>query len=108
MRMEVAQNQVEKEFEEYHSFGTGSKNRVGLRILDTRARSITKAITWRISGSIVLSIIGWLLVEDVAKVSFMTLIFNMVQLILYYFHERIWNGIEWGKRLKNGKSSVSN
>lgn len=70
---------------------------------ESRRRSLTKAVTWRVTGTLDTFIVSWLLTGEprvaatIASVEFFTKIF------LYYFHERIWNKIRWGK---NDRTSV--
>jgi uncharacterized membrane protein len=73
---------------------------------DMHKRSIMKSITWRISGIIVLGITSWLITHSWGKTALITLIFHGIHVILYYFHERIWEGITWG-RIKHPLSDLS-
>jgi len=60
-------------------------------------RSLTKAITWRVTGTLDTFIVSLLLTGEpkiamsIASVEFFT------KIILYYFHERVWNKISWGR-----------
>lgn len=65
---------------------------------ESRARSLTKSFTWRIVVVIVLFLVTYFLTGDVPRASAITIIFNLIQIVLYYFHERVWARIEWGKR----------
>ena len=63
---------------------------------DTRKRSVAKSITWRLICIVVSIIISFLLTArwDVAVA--IGGIYNAITMILYYFHERMWNLIKWG------------
>ncbi len=64
----------------------------------TRKRSLVKSIVWRII-CIVVSIFTTIFLTgrwDLA-VAIGTL-YNAITMILYYFHERIWNRIKWGMK----------
>ena len=63
---------------------------------ESRKRSWLKAITWRIIGIILLVIIGVCLLDNWKQITHITIIFHVIRLILYYFHERIWQLIQWG------------
>lgn len=65
---------------------------------ESRVRSLTKSFTWRIVGVVVLFIVSYLLTGDVPQASAITIIFNLIQIVLYYFHERAWIRIEWGRK----------
>ncbi|RMB59484.1 DUF2061 domain-containing protein [Dokdonia sinensis] len=60
-------------------------------------RSVVKAISWRLIGTIDTLLVSylltgeWLLATSIASIDFVT------KLLLYFFHERIWNRIQWGK-----------
>lgn len=60
-------------------------------------RSLGKVVTWRIAVTITNFIGGWLASGNpwvgLGVVSFAL----VVNSIIYYFHERIWNQIEWGR-----------
>ena len=64
---------------------------------ETRKRSIAKSILWRIICIIVSVFVSFILTArwDVA-VAIGTL-YNIITMFLYYFHERIWNRVNWGK-----------
>lgn len=64
---------------------------------DTRKRSIMKSISWRITGIIILLIISWLITHDWKVMTLITVIFHGIRVILYYFHERIWEKVSWGR-----------
>lgn len=64
--------------------------------LETRARAWVKSITWRILGTVVLGITSWFTTHSWKEMTIITLIFHGIQLILYYYHERIWERVSWG------------
>ncbi|MEB8330111.1 DUF2061 domain-containing protein [Flavobacteriaceae bacterium KMM 6897] len=60
-------------------------------------RSIVKSISWRLIGTIDTILISWM-VTGTAKVAFsIGLVELFTKMILYFFHERAWNAITWGK-----------
>lgn len=65
--------------------------------MDTRKRSWAKAITWRLIGLLVLGLISYLVTGDWREMSAITLLFHVTQMILYYYHERVWESILWGR-----------
>lgn len=66
--------------------------------VECKARSWAKSITWRILGVLILGAISYLFTRDMAKVTGITLIFHIIQLVLYYWHERMWERIAWGRK----------
>jgi uncharacterized membrane protein len=64
---------------------------------ETRKRSIAKSIVWRIICVVVSILTSYVLTSrwDIAVA--IGSVYNMITMILYYFHERIWNSVKWGK-----------
>jgi len=60
-------------------------------------RSIAKAISWRILGTLDTILIAWLITGQVAMALSIGSIEVVTKMILYFFHERLWNIIKWGK-----------
>jgi uncharacterized membrane protein len=67
----------------------------------TRKRSLAKTVIWRVI-CIVVSIFTtfaftgkWDLAVAVGTV------YNAITMVLYYFHERLWNRIKWGCKPAN-------
>ena len=60
-------------------------------------RSIVKAVSWRVLGTIDTMIIAWFITGEIAMALSIGSIEVVTKMILYFFHERIWNVIKWGK-----------
>ena len=65
--------------------------------MDTNARSLTKTITWTLTGSGATFAISWLVSGDVAVAGSIAVIQIVANTVLYYVHERIWNTVKWGR-----------
>ena len=64
----------------------------------TRKRSITKAVTYRIL-IVILDFTTIYLLTGRAEISLgFTIVSNIYTSIAYYYHERIWNRIGWGRK----------
>jgi uncharacterized membrane protein/phosphopantetheine adenylyltransferase len=64
---------------------------------DTNLRTLIKTISWRLTGSTATFLISYMLLGNLAasgSIAIIQLVFNT---ILYYFHERTWNKVTWGK-----------
>ncbi|MCH2224993.1 MAG: DUF2061 domain-containing protein [Crocinitomicaceae bacterium] len=60
-------------------------------------RSVIKTISWRIIGTLDTVLISWL-ITGTLKLAFSIGAIELIsKMILYFFHERIWNNINWGK-----------
>lgn len=60
-------------------------------------RSIVKAISWRIVGTLDTMIISWIITGELAMAISIGSIEVVTKMVLYYGHERIWNYIKWWK-----------
>lgn len=65
---------------------------------DTNGRSWAKSITWRVIGIIILGGLAWLFTHDWQETTLITVTFHTIRLVLYYFHERVWEKIRWGRK----------
>lgn len=63
---------------------------------ETRKRSIAKSVVWRLICVIVSIITSFLLIAKWDVAVAIGSIYNIITMILYYFHERTWNRIKWG------------
>jgi uncharacterized membrane protein len=66
--------------------------------LESRTRAWVKSIVWRILGIVVLAAIAWLVTHSWKEMTVITVIFHGVRVILYYFHERVWDRVSWGRK----------
>ncbi|SDR68209.1 Uncharacterized membrane protein [Polaribacter sp. KT25b] len=60
-------------------------------------RSIAKALSWRIVGTLDTLVVSYILTGKIALAASIASVDFITKLILYFFHERIWNKIKWGK-----------
>ena len=61
------------------------------------ARSIVKSISWRIIGTLDTILISWVITGHLALAFKIGSVELVTKMVLYFFHERIWNTIKWGK-----------
>ena len=67
-------------------------------LVDSHSRSWLKSITWRVIGIVILGGISWMFTRDWEQTTWITITFHTIRLVLYYYHERIWLRIRWGKK----------
>ncbi|MBW8244383.1 DUF2061 domain-containing protein [Muricauda oceani] len=60
-------------------------------------RSIAKSISWRIVGTMDTILISWIVTGTLSLAFSIGLVELVTKMVLYFFHERIWNSIKWGK-----------
>lgn len=61
-------------------------------------RSIVKAISWRIVGTMDTILISWIITGEIKLALSIGLVEVVTKMLLYFFHERVWNLIKWGKQ----------
>ncbi len=66
-------------------------------MVDTTVRSFAKATTWRLFAVALLAAVTWLMTGDMKTVTYVTLGYHVVQVFMYYIHERLWHTVSWGK-----------
>jgi uncharacterized membrane protein len=65
---------------------------------ETRKRSIVKSVTWRIICIVVSIVTAYFLTGKLEVSVAIGTVYNAITMILYYFHERFWNALTWGKQ----------
>jgi uncharacterized membrane protein len=64
---------------------------------DTHIRSLAKAVSWRITGTIDTFIISWAITGELTLASGIALTEVFTKIVLFWAHERLWNNLSWGK-----------
>lgn len=64
---------------------------------ESKIRSAMKAITYRILIIISTAIVTWVMTKNWEITLGITSVATIVNTIIYYMHERVWNMIVWGK-----------
>ena len=65
---------------------------------DTAVRSLAKAISWRVTGTIDTFLISWLITGHVLLATGIAFTEIMTKVFLFWLHERVWNRITWGQQ----------
>lgn len=60
-------------------------------------RSIAKAASWRVTGTVDTIVISWLITGHLKVAISIGFVEVFTKMFLYYFHERIWNRIKAGR-----------
>ena len=71
---------------------------VSFRGVETHARSILKAVSWRTLGTLDTFVISWLLTGRVEMAGSIAGLEIVTKVAWYYLHERVWTAIAWGRR----------
>ncbi len=68
------------------------------KLSEKPARSIVKSISWRFLGTMDTILISWVITNEVSIALSIGSIELLTKMVLYFFHERVWNTIKWGKK----------
>ena len=66
-------------------------------MIDSKKRSVCKALTWRLFAIVLLGIVSFISTGDIKSASMITFLYHGIQFCMFFLHERIWNNISWGK-----------
>ncbi len=65
--------------------------------METRRRSVVKAVVWNVMGLAVMTLVGLIATGSAAVGGVLALVNTAIGLTLYVIYERIWAGIAWGR-----------
>jgi uncharacterized membrane protein len=60
-------------------------------------RSLLKTISWRLIGTLDTILISWVITGALTLAFSIGFVELVTKMVLYYFHERAWNKINWGR-----------
>jgi uncharacterized membrane protein len=66
---------------------------------EAHRRSLAKAVSWRITGSVDTFVLSFLITGSIKIAGSISIVEIVTKIVLFYFHERIWGIIRWGKTL---------
>jgi uncharacterized membrane protein len=64
---------------------------------ETKTRSVIKSILWRVIATLLTWAVAYYFTGTISGSLKITLTAAAISMIAYYFHERIWDRIDWGK-----------
>lgn len=67
--------------------------------METRQRSIVKAVVWNLIGLAMMFTVGYLATGSASVGGTVALINTGIGLTGYFFYERVWSGIRWGRHV---------
>ncbi len=70
--------------------------------MESNLRSLAKAVSWRISGTIATVVTVFLFTGEMRLAAEIGAVEFFIKILLFYMHERIWNFFPSG-RLKNAE-----
>jgi uncharacterized membrane protein len=66
--------------------------------MEHRYRSIVKAVSWRVTGSLDTFLVSYLITGKAMLALSISGVEVFTKIGLFYFHERLWNRIKFGKK----------
>lgn len=63
---------------------------------ERRRRSIVKALSWRIVGTLVICLVSTIVTGSIMQGLGISMIDFVIKLVIFYLHERAWQHINWG------------
>jgi uncharacterized membrane protein len=72
---------------------------------EAHSRSLAKAVSWRILGSIDTFLLSWLFTSSVKAAGAIATTEVLTKMVLYYFHERAWSSVGWGMNGESGSNA---
>ena len=71
--------------------------------IETKSRSLAKALSWRIIASIATAAIAYAFGVPMKAVGLIFVADLIIKFLLYFFHERVWGLISFGIKSKPEK-----
>lgn len=65
---------------------------------EKRYRSVVKAISWRVTGTLDTFVVSYIITGKVALAVSISGVEVITKMFLYYWHERLWTRIKFGKK----------
>lgn len=65
---------------------------------ESPVRSITKSVSWRVLGTLDTILISWIITGEISVAFSIGSVELVTKMVLYFFHERVWNTIKWGRK----------
>lgn len=63
---------------------------------ERKTRLLIKAVSWRIIALLVPGAVSYIFTGNWEEASLITLVYSVIQVFIYFTHERIWERIKWG------------
>ena len=65
--------------------------------METHARSIAKAVSWRIVATLTTTLLVFVFTGNIVISGGVGLTELVTKIVIYYVHERVWNAISFGR-----------
>lgn len=65
--------------------------------METHKRSIVKALSYRVLGTLITGLLGWGFTGSLRLGLSMGLLDSAIKIGVFYGHERCWHRVKWGR-----------
>ena len=65
---------------------------------NTRKRLIAKAVVWETISNLVCFALAYLMFGNIGGCIVFSLVCFFLKLVMFYYHERAWSRVSWGKK----------
>ena len=72
---------------------------------ESHQRSIVKAVTWRIIGTLDTFLLSLLVTGNAKYAVSIASVEALTKIILFYLHERVWRMVRWGQGAPSGQAA---
>jgi len=66
--------------------------------IDSPKRSLTKALIWRVLSSAITFAVSIAITKSAGVALSISLFDTVIKMVVYYYHERYWSVIKWGRK----------
>lgn len=74
--------------------------------IDTVARSLVKTVSWRLIATVMTIVTMWAITRDWSISAGTGIALNASKAVAYYFHERLWNRIKFGRHDEQAGATI--
>jgi uncharacterized membrane protein len=68
--------------------------------MESHSRTIAKALSWRFIATLITFTVAWIITRELTFAAEIGLADTIIKLGAYYFHERLWIRIKFGKLIR--------
>ena len=65
--------------------------------METLQRSLLKTVVWRVVATLITLVVVFLFTGEIHQATNITLVVAALLAVGYYFNERMWDKIKWGR-----------
>jgi uncharacterized membrane protein len=78
-----------------------------IRVPEAHARSLVKAVSWRLVGSLDTFVISFFVTGKLTFAISISFIETFTKILIYYFHERFWAWAPWWRGAESAEPVTS-